>query len=219
MKRTALSALLPVAALALLLPATAGAALYTFDCVSNNSAADCAIIEAQAQVDVTDVGGNIQFMFTNIGPGQSTITDIWFDNALGTYLTSFISETSSAGVVFGGDGSASPTSPPGGLFTADYSFGAEPPPSSNGINNTSDGSEWLTLLFGGNYSDVINALNNDGLEVAIKVQSFLDGGSEVAVLVPEPGTMALLGAGLLAMGGIGRKRFGRHEPAQEPVAA
>lgn len=218
MKKRMIHALIPLAALALSLPGTAGAVLYTFDCVSNNSVADCNIVEAQARVDVTSVSGNIQFKFTNVGPGQSTITDIYFDNATGTYLTSFLSSTSSAGVIFGGDGTASPINPPGNLFTADFGFGASPPPSSNGINNTSDGSEWLSLVFAGNFSNVISALNNNGLEVAIKVQSFVDGGSEVAVLVPEPGTMALLGAGLLAMGGIGRRRFAKQERAEEPAA-
>lgn len=219
MNRHTMHALMPLAVLTLLLPGTAGAVLYTFDCVSNNSAANCNIVETQARVDVTQVSGNIQFKFSNVGPGPSTITDIYFDNATGTYLTSFLSSTSSAGVVFGGNGSAVPINPPGNLFTADFSFGATPPPSTNGINNTSDGSEWLALVFAGNYSNVISALNNDGLEVAIKVQAFLDGGSEVAVLVPEPGTMALLGAGLLALGGIGRKRYGNRPSPEEGVAA
>lgn len=199
--------LLPLAALALALPVTSQAALYNFDCVSNNNAGNCAIVESQAVVDVTGTASQVTFKFMNIGTGVSSITDIYFDNATGTPLTSFLSKTQSAGVIFGGNGTADPTNPPGGLFTADFSFGAEPPPSSNGINNTLAGSEWLSLVFAGNITTVLAALDSNALEVAIKVQAFTNGGSEVAVLIPEPGTMALLGAGLLALGGMGRKRL------------
>jgi hypothetical protein len=46
--------------------------------------ADGAIGEAQLFVELTDLGSQVEFTFTNIGPDASSITDVYFDD--GTLL-------------------------------------------------------------------------------------------------------------------------------------
>ncbi|HSQ03495.1 MAG TPA: PEP-CTERM sorting domain-containing protein [Burkholderiales bacterium] len=94
-------------------------------------------------------------------------------------------------------------------FGTTWSFSANPPPSQNGIHST--GSEFLTIGFNGNIGAVLNALNTGTVRVGIHDIAFADGGSLGAILVPEPGTMALTGTALLAMGGVARRHGDRHD--------
>src|SRR5262245_49000897 len=94
------------------------AASFGFSCVPPASRpADCATGEAQLFVDVTDPGsGKIDFTFRNVGPGASSITDIyWDDNA----LLEIFSISSSSGVHFS-KGANPPNLPRGNNLTPKF---------------------------------------------------------------------------------------------------
>jgi hypothetical protein len=60
-------------------PMAANAVPFSFDCITNNSATNCATGENQLHLEVTDEGGFAKFLFTNSGPLASSITDVYFD--------------------------------------------------------------------------------------------------------------------------------------------
>ena len=62
------------------------ATTFSFGCITNTSAANCAIGAAQLAVDVTagPLADQVLFTFTNTGASASSITDVYFDD--GTLL-------------------------------------------------------------------------------------------------------------------------------------
>ncbi|WP_165250220.1 PEP-CTERM sorting domain-containing protein [Paludisphaera soli] len=182
----------------------------------------------QLFVDVNDVAGQpqqVDFVFRNVGPVASSITDVYFDD--GTLLT-LLSTTvnSSAGVAF--SAGASPGNLPGGnavnfQTTAGFSADSDSPVSTNGVNP----GEYLTVRFAlqgvQTYASVINALalglanpgvNYTGaLRIGVHVQAISpQGGSDSYINgepVPEPSTLAIAGLGALGMIGYGLRRRAR----------
>ena len=191
--------------------------------ITNNNAGDAAIGEAQLWVDVTSAEGGSQALFTfgNDGPYASSICDVYFDD--GTLLgIADIYDNGHAGVSFTQD--ASPGNLPGGNdilpnfeTTAGFSADSDPPAQPNGVNP----GETLGILFnlqsGGDFDDVVAELLDGSLRIGIHVQGFDTGGSESFIndddglldpqAIPEPGTMLLLGSGLIGIAVTGKKRF------------
>jgi hypothetical protein len=196
---------LALGALGFVYASQAQAIPYSFTCITNNNAADCATGEAQLQVDVTDAGGGqVLFTFTNSGPNASSITDVYFDD--GTLL-GIASITNGTGVSFAQG--ASPPNLPGGASisppfetTVGFLADSDPPAQPNGVNP----GESLGILFdlqgGGTFADVVSELGTGELRIGIHVQGFAGGGSESFVndgVVPEPTAALLFGLGALAV--------------------
>lgn len=191
----------------------ASATQYSFTNITNNNAANAAAGEAQLFMDVTQQGSNVQFAFTNIGPLASSITDIYFDdNDLHLTFSNFVQ---SAGVTY--TVGANPSNLPGGnpySFSSDYSYDSASPVQPKGVNP----GESLTIVFSlansYQYSDILDALDDGSMRVGLHVQGFANGGSESFINddpnpVPEPGSLVLLGAGMLGLAIFGKRRMNR----------
>jgi hypothetical protein len=197
----------------LLASSTVYAIPYGFYNITNNSAVDAAIGEAQLWVDVTEVEGDLSqvlFTFYNDGPEASSICDVYF--ADGHILGSTMDIINSTGVSF--SEGASPGDLPGGNdvgfeATEGYISDSDSAVQPNGVNPGEQLGIRFSLINENIFSDVIDDLNSGALRIGIHVQGFDEDGSESFVNtpapVPEPGTMVLLGAGLIGLAGFGKK--------------
>ena len=192
-------------AVALLAFGSAEAQNYSFNCITNNTAADCATGEAQFALSVTNGAGVVNFLFTNTGPNASSITDVYFDWASSTYaLGQGVLTDSGAGVSF--SWGASPPNLPGGNgigFKADIAADSNNPTQPMGVNP----GEWLNIAFT-SQADLITGLNSGDLRVGIHTQGYAGGGSESLVApIPEPETYAMMLIGLTLLSFKARRRI------------
>ena len=198
-----------LAVLGLLLGASFGASAqnYSFDCITNNSAASCGVGEAQLSLEVTQSGSTALFKFENSGPAASSITDIYLDWTAafgGLPITMGAITDSGAGVDFSW-GASPPQLPGAPSLVAGVNADSNPPAQPNGVNP----GEWVTLAvgFSGSFQDLLGDINSGDLRIGIHVQGFANGQSEAfTTQVPEPETYAMLLAGLGLMGFVARRR-------------
>lgn len=196
--------------------AQAALVTYDFGCISTGVAAECAVGAAQIRMDVRDTAldnsalvGQVLFVFRNVGPAQSSITDLYFDD--GTLLGIASVQNIGSGVDF--SVGASPGNLPGGnsltpKFTATAGFTADsnPPTAPNGVNPGEQVAVLFNLVSGLSYFNVLSALNGqtvdlDGvpaLRVGVHVQAFASGESASFVASPVP----LPASALLLLGGL-----------------
>ncbi|MFT3953707.1 MAG: PEP-CTERM sorting domain-containing protein [Piscinibacter sp.] len=189
---------------------------YSFSCVSNNSATNCATGLNQLSMTLTQGVGSVEFRFSNTGLLASSITDIYWDWADGEPLfdASVGTITSSSGVSF--NWGASPSNLPSGQnlspsFSADLGADSNAPTQPNGVNP----GEWVSFRFLTGVTSTAADLLNGDLRIGLHVQGFSNGGSEsfvnggttpIASPAPEPETYAMMLAGLAIVGGIARRR-------------
>lgn len=202
--------LLAVSCLALA-ASPARAVVFGFECITFNSATDCATGEAQLSVDVTGTGdGRVLFTFFNAGPGASAITDVYFDDGTLLALAGLIDEDDDALGSYGDPNvdfspGASPGDLPGGQtigfqVTQGFLADSDSPVSQNGVGPTQSLGVVFSLQGGGTLADVLSELDAGTLRIGIHVQAFSGGGSESFVnTVPEPGAAALVIASLAAV--------------------
>jgi len=176
---------------------------YGFYNITNNNAANAAAGEAQLSVEVSDQGtGLVGFKFINNGPADCVITEIYFQD--GSILEFVSIDELLPGVDFQEEevGNVNPKNLPGGKsiapqFIADTAFSIQPnnPAPHLGVGP----GECVEVIYAlqplKTHMDVINELNNTDMRIGIHVQSFINGGSESFVNIPEPATLVLLGLG------------------------
>jgi hypothetical protein len=187
--------------------------------------ADGAIGEAQMFMDVSDLGGNqVLFTFSNTGPEQSIITDIYFDDDA-TLLN--IAGLVDADEGIGGDtnvdfstGASPPDLPAGNnlspafVTSAGLLADADPPPGTGG--NGIDPGESLGIIMnlkqGVTYDDTLAALDSGlDLRVGTHVQGFATGNSETFVnngrtpTIPAPSAIILASMGIGCVGYLRRR--------------
>jgi hypothetical protein len=194
--------------------APASADVFSFGCITNNSATDCAILEAQIQMEVTAGSLNaVNFYFTNDGSEAASLTDVYFSDLLAPLLGDPVIITYSSGVSF--SPGCAPGELPGGNpygFTTSYCADSDSPVQPRGVNP----GEWLNIAYtlqdGATLDDVLAAIYGGDYRVGIKVQGFDSEGSEaglIRVSVSEPTSLVLLGTGLLFTPFMRRRRYRR----------
>ena len=186
---------------------------YSFSCVSNNNATNCATGVAQLGMTVAQGAGFVDFLFTNVGPLASSITDIYWDWTGGSNVYTAGAITNSSGVSF--SWGASPSNLPGGngltpSFSANLGADSNSPTQPNGVNP----SEWVSFRLLTSRTTTAADLGSGSLRVGLHVQGFSGGGSEsyinrsttVVAPVPEPEAYALMLAGLGVVGAVARRK-------------
>ncbi len=185
--------------------------MLTFYCLTNNNPGDAAIGVAQLRVEVTQPeSGYAYFEFRNLGPEDSSITDVYWDNGSLMMFYSLVDADDGVGGDLGVDFSfgGSPRDLPDGNnavppfnTTEDFLADSDAPVRPTGV----DPGEWLGAYYtidpGASFADVLDELTTGQLRIGLRMQGYASLGSESFINnpLPEPATMTLLSLGGLAL--------------------
>jgi hypothetical protein len=197
----------------------------SFQNITNNNATNAAIGEAQLSLGGMGFGPGLVLLFLkNDGPNACSITDVYFDNGgSSTCFDTIVSLWDRDDFLMGFPGhpgvdfslGAAPPDLPNGSsvgFAATLGFTADsdPPIVANGVNPGEFLGVVIRLLPNKTFADLWDAFEGGTMRVGVHVQGFVGGGSEAFVTtggeIPEPTTVALLGAGVLSLAMRNRKR-------------
>ncbi len=225
----AVGGMLPMAAHALTITQEA---TITFDGIAGSgvSSADMTIGEAQLSVIVSEVADDatkVSFTFKNIGQYASAIAEIYFDDdendPLLEAIASIVGSSSDVEFSDGGNNGVNPSNLPGGenltpdfVATESLSTEADNPESKYGVGPGDYVIITFDLVSSVTYEDILNALASGDLRIGLHVVSFPDGksasfvnnpygengGADPTEVVPEPGSLVLLGSVLLGLAGF-----------------
>ena len=201
-----MSGLFVIVAALVAAPSAASAAILGFSCLgTGNSAANCATVEAQMTVDITQTDNWLNFKFANSGPAASYIDGVYFSDPPPSLLGGSATIAYSNGGIFF-DEDCRPDDLPGNWGTT---YCADTNKAQNGVHP----GEWVKLSYLLDNADadgvatLLARLAAGDFDIGLKLQGFTGGGSEWAVVngsppttqVPEPGVLLLLTAGLATL--------------------
>lgn len=203
--------------------------------ITNNHATSTQIGENQFTVEVHEESqAAVKFLVRNAGPIASSITGIYFDDALSLLNFSTYLIDSPNGVSFAPNGA--PPVLPGGNgnphnFNVDFRINAKSPPPKNGVNinewvsltvNYKAGEDYQALLAAIYTKDFRIGMHAQAIEIAKKKdksESFLlnpgdpppvnpptDPPTDPPPAVPEPGSLLLMAIGAMGVGGYVRRK-------------
>jgi hypothetical protein len=207
-----LSAALPLLLLLLGVGGPAAALDFdTFECITDNSATNCAAGEAQLAATLVESGADALLTLTMTGPANGVVEQLWIDSLLVTGV-SFDGSTE-GGIVAFGDGVTGGNLPGGNPvgFDSDWNIAAEHPGPKYGIgrHNQDDvspqGAAFL-IRYDGDFAELLA-----DLKIGVHVIGFDRGSSEAftSIPVPEPGSFALVSLGLTTIIAARRQRSRR----------
>jgi len=209
----------------------AAAVSFGFTNISNNQASNLNPA-SNFKVDVTEVAGKVQFLFTNFGLATATIADIYFgkSNTFASYLNISPVGITNNGTAAGGgvafEQGATPNNPGGGI-TWNAAFASDPQNSGyqkGGVDSNVGESVAFNFDYaaGSNFDNVLSGLNSGNLTLALHGTSIggSDGGSDwfsnnstiTTKDIPEPFTM-LGTAGALGFGALFKRQQNKRSKA------
>lgn len=198
---------------ALVFSSHASAMMYGFDCFTNNNAANCSGTDSIFSLAVAqDNPGEVTFTISHASSMGDTgeITEVYFDGAvanLGTYISSAPSWNTT---VNPGNLPSQNTATPAFVtdFSLDSDFTGQTPDAPILPGGSLD--IVFALLTMTTFNDVIDAIESGSLRLGLHVRSIeldrIDSSESFVSNVPIPAAVWLMGAGLLGLLGIGRKR-------------
>jgi hypothetical protein len=217
-KFKAISILMGLLCLSLAVTPVFAAELYSFKPVTTAASGDCQTGVDQFKLLVEDFTPYVSFSFINNGPLASVMAEVYFyENNSGLLdFTQFIIDNN-FNVTFSNP--ASPSDLPGippAVMTAAFSAGADNPAPINGVGPGEAFGIRILLDGASTYNDVIAALNLGGGYPTFPAGAMLvgvhgtglasaNGGSCSFVTAPIPGSLLLLGSGILGLVGLRRK--------------